>query len=234
MFQTIKDVIYVFFKKILFNYFMASWLFDVHIHVLIMMSVWFHSRFSLTEIARDLLEHWVFCWVFAHCWEYFRILSIILESRRKVIIIVKSLNLDLWIFLEVSEVVSGFFDVHHSNLWRELQLQGQLERLTESNKELRRKHSQISHQMRALVEERADLQASLQEQSRNVTALNKRLGLAQRDNQDLVQSQVLDSTHAFHPISSYPNEISISRHLLWQNCFSLLISDLEKRKEMLK
>merc|ERR1711911_284237 len=30
---------------------------------------------------------------------------------------------------------------------------------------------------------------SLQEQSRNVTALNKRLGLAQRDNQDLVQSQ---------------------------------------------
>ena len=45
--------------------------------------------------------------------------------------------------------------------------------------------------MRALVEERADLQASLQEQSRNVTALNKRLGLAQRDNQDLVQSQVL-------------------------------------------
>ena len=72
-----------------------------------------------------------------------------------------------------------------------LQLQSQLERLTESNKELRKKHSQISHQMRALVEERADLQASLQEQSRNVTALNKRLGLAQRDNQDLVQSQVL-------------------------------------------
>jgi len=68
-------------------------------------------------------------------------------------------------------------------------LHSQLERLTESNKELRRKHSQISHQMRALVEERADLQASLQEQSRNVTALNKRLGLAQRDNQDLVQSQ---------------------------------------------
>jgi len=68
-------------------------------------------------------------------------------------------------------------------------LQSQLERLTESNKELRRKHSQISHQMRSLVEERADLQASLQEQTRNATALSKRLGLAQRDNQDLVQSQ---------------------------------------------
>ena len=72
-----------------------------------------------------------------------------------------------------------------------MQLQSQLERLTESNKELRRKHSQISHQMRSLVEERADLQASLQEQTRNATALSKRLGLAQRDNQDLVQSQVL-------------------------------------------
>ena len=45
--------------------------------------------------------------------------------------------------------------------------------------------------MRSLVEERADLQASLQEQTRNATALSKRLGLAQRDNQDLVQSQVL-------------------------------------------
>lgn len=48
----------------------------------------------------------------------------------------------------------------------------------------------MSQQMRTLVEERADLQALLQEQSRNLTALNKRLGVAQRDNEDLVQSQV--------------------------------------------
>lgn len=48
----------------------------------------------------------------------------------------------------------------------------------------------MSQQMKTLVEERAELQAALQEQTRAVTALNKRLGIAQRDNQDLVQSQV--------------------------------------------
>ena len=58
------------------------------------------------------------------------------------------------------------------------------------NKELRRKQSHISQQMRTLVEERADLQALLQEQSKNLAALNKRLGVAQRDNEDLVQCQV--------------------------------------------
>lgn len=71
-----------------------------------------------------------------------------------------------------------------------LQLQSQVDRLTEINKDLRRKQSHMSQQMRTLVEERADLQALLQEQSRNLTALNKRLGVAQRDNEDLVQSQV--------------------------------------------
>ena len=69
-------------------------------------------------------------------------------------------------------------------------MQSQLERLTESNKDLRRKQNHMTQQMRSLVEERAELQASLQEQCRSVTALNKRLGLAQRDNEDLVQSQV--------------------------------------------
>jgi hypothetical protein len=48
----------------------------------------------------------------------------------------------------------------------------------------------MSQQMRTLVEERADLQALHQEQSRNLAALNKRLGVAQRDNEDLIQCQV--------------------------------------------
>ncbi|KZS13919.1 RILP-like protein homolog isoform X1 [Daphnia magna] len=68
-------------------------------------------------------------------------------------------------------------------------LQNQVERLTEINKELRRKQSHMSQQMRTLVEERADLQALHQEQSRNLTALQKRLGVAQRDNEDLIQCQ---------------------------------------------
>lgn len=62
--------------------------------------------------------------------------------------------------------------------------------MTEINKELRRKQSHMSQQMRTLVEERADLQALHQEQSRNLTALQKRLGVAQRDNEDLIQCQV--------------------------------------------
>lgn len=69
------------------------------------------------------------------------------------------------------------------------QLHAQVERLTEINKDLRRKQSHMSQQMRQLVEERADLQALLQEQSRSLAALNRRLGMAQRDNEDLVQSQ---------------------------------------------
>lgn len=68
-------------------------------------------------------------------------------------------------------------------------LQNQVDRLTELNKELRRKQTHMSQQMRTLVEERADLQALHQEQSRNLAALNKRLGVAQRDNEDLIQSQ---------------------------------------------
>ena len=67
----------------------------------------------------------------------------------------------------------------------------------ESNKELRRKSNHVAEQMRSLVEERADLQAALQEQSRSVDVLSKRLGLAQRDNQDLVQSQVNIKISAF-------------------------------------
>lgn len=62
--------------------------------------------------------------------------------------------------------------------------------MTETNKDLRRKQNHVAQQMRTLVDERADLHALLQEQTRSLTALNKRLGVAQRDNEDLVQSQV--------------------------------------------
>ena len=70
------------------------------------------------------------------------------------------------------------------------QLQQQFDQLNDANKDLRRKNHHISSQIRTLIEERADLQAVVAEQAKNVTALNKRLGMAQRDHQDLVQSQV--------------------------------------------
>ena len=85
--------------------------------------------------------------------------------------------------------------------------------MSEINKELRRKQNHLSQQMRTLVEERADLQALLQEQSRTVTALNKRLGVAQRDNEDLVQSQVrgfVDNSYQFRKIGNQSRKTLIS------------------------
>lgn len=85
--------------------------------------------------------------------------------------------------------------------------------MSEINKELRRKQNHLSQQMRTLVEERADLQALLQEQSRTVTALNKRLGVAQRDNEDLVQSQVrgfVDNSYQFRKIRNQSRKTLIS------------------------
>lgn len=74
-------------------------------------------------------------------------------------------------------------------------LSSEVERLSESNKELRRKAVHSADQMRCLAEERADLQAALNDQSRNLDLLNKRLGLAQRDNQDLIHSKSPDLTN---------------------------------------
>ena len=74
-------------------------------------------------------------------------------------------------------------------------LSSQVDRLSDSNRELRRKAVHAADQMRCLAEERADLQAALNDQARNLDVLNKRLGLAQRDNQDLIRSKSPDMTN---------------------------------------
>lgn len=68
------------------------------------------------------------------------------------------------------------------------ELRGQHERLSSSNKELRRKQRQSQSQMHCLVDERAELQVALQDQQRETQALAKRLGLAARENEELAQS----------------------------------------------
>lgn len=48
--------------------------------------------------------------------------------------------------------------------------------------------------MRSLIDERAELQAALQEETRTVTVLRQRLGLAQKENEDLACSSVSVNT----------------------------------------
>lgn len=57
-------------------------------------------------------------------------------------------------------------------------------------KELRRKHRGSQTQVRGLIDERADFLAQLQDQHRELLGLRQRLGLAQKENEDLAKSHV--------------------------------------------
>ncbi|XP_063219416.1 RILP-like protein homolog isoform X2 [Bacillus rossius redtenbacheri] len=64
-------------------------------------------------------------------------------------------------------------------------LAAQVERLTMVGRELRRKHRAGQLQVRTLIDERADFLAQLQDQHRELVTLRQRLGLAQKENEDL-------------------------------------------------
>jgi hypothetical protein len=70
------------------------------------------------------------------------------------------------------------------------QLSTQVERLTVIGKELRRKHRGSQAQVRNLIDERADFLAQLQDQHRELLGLRQRLGLAEKENEDLAKSHV--------------------------------------------
>ncbi|ROT75339.1 RILP-like protein-like protein [Penaeus vannamei] len=67
-------------------------------------------------------------------------------------------------------------------------LKSQLEKVNHVNRELRRRQRTYGSQMRSLIDERAELQAALQEETRAVNVLRQRLGLAQKENEDLASS----------------------------------------------
>lgn len=67
-------------------------------------------------------------------------------------------------------------------------LKMQVERITVSNRELRRKHRSLQGQVRNMCDERADFLVQMQDQQRNITGLRQRLGLAQKENEDLTKS----------------------------------------------
>ncbi|CAH0548611.1 unnamed protein product [Brassicogethes aeneus] len=64
----------------------------------------------------------------------------------------------------------------------------QVDRLSGTNRELRRKHKSSQSQVRTLCDERADFLVQLQDQQRDINGLRQRLGLAQKENEDLVKS----------------------------------------------
>ncbi|KAF5301082.1 hypothetical protein FQA39_LY10901 [Lamprigera yunnana] len=69
-------------------------------------------------------------------------------------------------------------------------MKSQVDRLTSSSRELRRKHKMLQNQVRTLCEERADFIVQLQDQQRDITALRQRLGLAQKENEDLAKAGI--------------------------------------------
>lgn len=69
-------------------------------------------------------------------------------------------------------------------------LRSQVERLNSTSKELRRKHKSFQGQVRTLCDERADFLVQLQDQQRDILGLRQRLGLAQKENEDLVKVSV--------------------------------------------
>ncbi|XP_067014678.2 RILP-like protein homolog isoform X2 [Anabrus simplex] len=118
-------------------------------------------------------------------------------------------------------------------------LSSQVERLTVLGKELRRKHRSSQAQVRGLIDERADFLAQLQDQHRELTVLRQRLGLAQKENEDLAKShsEVPDLTNKVVYDMDDPNRprfttAELKEILHERNELKARVSDLEDELEM--
>ncbi|XP_073990648.1 rab interacting lysosomal protein like isoform X2 [Rhodnius prolixus] len=69
-------------------------------------------------------------------------------------------------------------------------LSDQVDRVMGINKELRKKLRISQGQVRNLIDERADFLTQLQDQQHQLSSLRQRLGIAEKENEDLAQSQV--------------------------------------------
>lgn len=69
-----------------------------------------------------------------------------------------------------------------------MQLTTQVDRLTTTGKELRRKHKIVQNQVRTLIEERAEFLGQLQDQQREINVLKQNLGMAEKENEDLTKN----------------------------------------------
>lgn len=68
------------------------------------------------------------------------------------------------------------------------EVKSQNDKLSGSNKDLRRKLRQSQSQLHCLVDERAELQVTLQDSQRETQVLARRLGIAAKENEELAQS----------------------------------------------
>lgn len=64
----------------------------------------------------------------------------------------------------------------------------QMDRLKSSGRDAHRRRKMLQSQVKTLCEERADFLAQLQDQYRDINQLRKQLGLAEKENEDLVKS----------------------------------------------
>ncbi|XP_074026771.1 rab interacting lysosomal protein like isoform X2 [Leptinotarsa decemlineata] len=116
-------------------------------------------------------------------------------------------------------------------------LKTQVERLTNTSRELRRKHKSMQTQVRTLCDERADFLVQLQDQQRDISALRQRLGLAQKENEDLVKCDLtLPSNKAVYDLDD-PNRPRFTTQELKdilheRNELKARVSDLEDELEI--
>lgn len=118
-------------------------------------------------------------------------------------------------------------------------LNAQVEKLTVLGRELRRKHRSSQAQVHSLIDERADFLAQLQDQQRELGTLRQRLGLAQKENEDLAKShsEVPDLTNKVVYDLDDPNRprfttAELKEILHERNELKARVSDLEDELEM--
>lgn len=70
------------------------------------------------------------------------------------------------------------------------QFENQIEHLTNTVTDLKRKQKVHTSQIHGFIEERAKLLVELQDQRREIVLLHQRLGIVQKENEDLVKSNV--------------------------------------------
>lgn len=109
----------------------------------------------------------------------------------------------------------------HDKLSEVNNLSSQIERLKSSLSECRRRQKLSQSQMITLFEERADFLAQLQDQQHEITMLRKRLGIAEKENEDLTDSVKEDDKPRF-------STVELKEVLTERNELKLRVNDLEQ------
>ncbi|XP_034237419.1 RILP-like protein homolog isoform X2 [Thrips palmi] len=125
----------------------------------------------------------------------------------------------------------------HSKQTEVESLSAQVEQLTIISRELRRKQRLGQAQIHSLIDERADFLAQVHDQQREVSSLRQRLGLAEKENEDLSISANPDLTNKVMYDKDDPNRPRFTteelREILHErNELKARVSDLEDELEM--